>query len=555
MGSHQNYGTICQTVKKNSSLELIILDVSGKLEKVADNDDKIIKKVDRKKGIRQLLEDNVIVNPSVNPSRSLSISVPIIAVVPCNRDDFTKVRNAMQETIPYLEDLTGLRYYPVPTYLVDEYTIKSYIEEKAQKEEDPKKLKMELIEILRFYDGATFAINESMPKRQCRGFYPRVDDPEEHECWGRHWDWEPSSKHKIFCACEGCLGIESFIENKTFYYEDHDTGGASLPEHLLLDELSKEKDDISKIDKILKALVGHLKERICIHGKEASINKECFEHKDRNMQERYKIFLDKMIPNLEIWKKHLPKKFKSIKGCVNQNGEWKSDLHSVLKVFEAGLPALIGLLRQWELLNTRWYSIARSMHTYGVYLHQDSNHTKLNEMLRKNGYPDRFDQPDIGKVLICLDRCKALLKESNDENPQDSGQSISDLYARILKSVLIHEHAHAITFEGVGAGIDQYYTKSFDQRKKRDKQEYKAVSETIAEWTAMNYFRSIGDLELYEIVKNHAQSGGPFPTWPYAGALILESAGHVLPSETQFRSLMMYFRKNIKAAYKLLSSF
>lgn len=69
----------------------------------------------------------------------------------------------------------------------------------------------------------------------------------------------------------------------------------------------------------------------------------------------------------------------------------------------------------------------------------------------------------------------------------------------------------------------------------------------------MNYFRTKGDKDLYEIIRCHSQSG-TFPEWPYAGALILEHSEENIHPEVKFRSLLRHFRSNSNAAYKLLKS-
>ena len=75
-----------------------------------------------------------------------------------------------------------------------------------------------------------------------------------------------------------------------------------------------------------------------------------------------------------------------------------------------------------------------------------------------------------------------------------------------------------------------------------------SVDESIAEWSAINFFR--GKEDISQILMNHAAAGN-FPIWPYAGALIIEAANEeceVLP----FRTVLKYFRKNPEHSYKVL---
>ena len=49
----------------------------------------------------------------------LEFSVSVIPVVKTEKSYIDIIQRAMQRVIPYIEELTRVRYYPVTTYLVD----------------------------------------------------------------------------------------------------------------------------------------------------------------------------------------------------------------------------------------------------------------------------------------------------------------------------------------------------------------------------------------------------------------------------------------------------
>lgn len=525
-GSSNTYADIAAELKRNAGLELVILDIEGSLKK--KRGDIIIKTANTPQAIKKVLQESIFTNmPARHVSDRLDISVPVIPVIPCSDDELTMVRNAVQDAVPYIEELTGLRYYPVPTYIVDEYVMKKMIEEPFPEPGNNELLRYDIMELLRFYQIVAYKI--------CQGaFYPSVNEPDKHESWGRYFVWSEDSRDTVFSYCEGCLGVFDFIENGQF--------GCENVYHL--PELSHYEDDISKFYAVSKELINYLMERNEIHGDQS---RGIYVYVDTDIIVRTKEVTN---PNLDVWERHLsPGDFNKLQKCLEENGNWRKELTSVITVFKLMLPVLIELLRKWELFSLKWYKVAREMHTYGVYLHRSSeNNPKLVNLLKKNGYPEQFARMETGKVLLCLERCKNRMERLSEEELSEL-QSSDELLPRLLQATLIHEHAHAITYEGIGNGTDTYFNNSVGKGGKK----YRAVTETIAEWAELNYFHVKGDKDLSEIIKSHSRAGS-FPEWPYAGALILEYSENDIHPEVNFRTLLNYFRSNTNTAYKLLQS-
>lgn len=230
---------------------------------------------------------------------------------------------------------------------------------------------------------------------------------------------------------------------------------------------------------------------------------------------------------------------------------------------------MIKLLRRWELFHHEFYAILQDLHTYGVYIPPGMEiNTALQTFFNQNGVPLRLWQKHTGKVLLCLNAIKRALNqyqqcqveiEENKQNDEQYDQKVDpktdvvcdqkQLFSKLVTYILIHEHCHGITFEGLGSGDNV----SFRPLQREDnKQESEVVSETLAEWAGLNYFRN--DHELYDLIWQHANSGD-YPEWPYAGALKLETSPGLLPLSIKFVTLLNYYRSDPAAAYKLFNGF
>jgi len=177
----------------------------------------------------------------------------------------------------------------------------------------------------------------------------------------------------------------------------------------------------------------------------------------------------------------------------------------------------------------------------GVYFHQNSiPSNKFKSKLA--GYPKDFIETLFsgGCVAIAYDHCFTYAEqESNKRNLKDENKD--ELFWDIFNAVLIHEHAHAITFEGIYSKKSQFnapigeYTKTYA---------YKIVCEALAEWLSINYYRESKTLKdiLYEHSKNNNAS---LFSWPYGGAL------HIEKVKTKFINIFKVFRKNYEDAIPL----
>ncbi len=526
-GSNYTYDSVKQEITKYANLELLILDIEGKLSSVNEENDKIIKKIKKPQDIKKVLQSSGLVNSQKNTGESLNITVSVMPVIPCSEEDINIVHEAVREAVPYLEQLTGLRYYPVPTYIVDEYTLKKYMDYPVNDRINDEELKRDIDEFFRFF------IPISRINREYYGKYNFSSIKGKY--LGNEWD-------KYFKCTDEIASLIIRYSSDLLYICNHISRNLSYNNYapMLTEYLKDYKDEISKYEAIMIVLKQYLRFINEINNYTYASDPEFFDEwdGDRGFHK----------PELKIWGKHLKNKdFKLIQNCLQKDGSWRKDLDSIITVFEIALPTFIKMLRQWARLRSKWYRVSREIRTFGVYMHQESNSTKLNEIFAQNNFPPYYKCNQGGKVLICLERCKKRLERIIDDETQDDSIDAKDLFNRLIKSTIIHEHTHAITYEGVGTGLEPYYKNKVAIGGKK----YKAVSETLAEWAELNYFRIHGDQELYEIVFNHANSD-QFPDWAYAGALILERPDNELPAEILYRTLLKYFRINTNVAYRLL---
>ncbi len=512
-GSGCTYSDIANKVKSIKNLQLKIIDIMGNLK---ENDtSNIIKTVETMESINTELKE--IVKKRIGVANyALKISVPIMPVIDCAEDDIELVRSGILQAIPYLENLTNLRYYPVPTYIVDEYILRqmhSY-PEKGDFEQDPS-LKDDILEMLRFLEAVciTFHTGSFLPEELI-----------EKTNYKKFSKLSPEALEDLRCIAEAiCCRLKEYVRGERYDADKH---------LYFIDEISDREAFISNCFDDLKAILGILTSMSRRTRESVSFAKTHFSDRDE--------------PNQEAWRRRLSKKeFETMQTCLYEKGLWKKDLESIISIFEIALKVIFDLIYKYERLYSRFSSIIKEFHTYGVYLpSSDKMNSQFNNLLQEKGFPNWFRQENTGKVLICMNGCRERLAECLGEK---SSSEKSRLFQKLITATLVHEHAHAIIFEGISLSSGEEY---FSGPKASDGK-FNTVSEALAEWAELNFFRE--DNEIFTLILQHAR-GGKLPAWPYAGALLVEkhygNSGCV-----KYRALLDYFRRHYREASKLLSSF
>lgn len=491
-------------------MQLVIIDLKGTLPANGDTTSVIIRQTKEEDEIDDALQAIPVI-PRSYPADSLDIFVPIYPIVECEDSLLEMVRSGIKQAVPYLEKLTGLRYYPVPTFIVDEYTMESFVPI-APVDNDPDELQHDISEILRFFYAVCLTVHTGR-------FLPLDVDPQGNNYYARLSHWSHKSREILVAACEGCVGVFDYLKGGSYWF-----GGLSI-----IPEMNASPDFLGKIKIGLYEVLNILKE---IHRNRVadSLSHEYFNGRD--------------FPDTSIWRRHLKDRFQKVSLNIDDRGMWKKELAAIIETFEITLPVLINLLQEWSNSRSIWYGLMRELHTYGVYFPPSSDNTRLEKLINEKGFPSNLIPQRSGKVLLCVDRIKRRVKECASGKPFEENLN-EGMLPQIIASTLIHEHAHAITHEGIGAGEDQYFSNPSCTGKK-----YKAVSETLAEWAELNFFRD--DPVLFDIVCQHAKSGF-YPDWPYAGAIVLEESLTPPVLSIKYQVLMQCFRGDTNTAYRFLS--
>lgn len=512
MDSTISYNDIIKKLKRKSRIHFHLLDITGKIDEIVKNKSNMIKNVEEIINIGPIMNEILKKEKEEN---SIKISVPIIPIIDCEESYIKHIQVQMQIIIPYLEKLTALRYYPVPTYIVDKYTMK-----KVEKELDDNNkgiLLSDVEEILRFvravcltYHTCNFeGVDSSIKEKDYKEFLP---------------DFGDDARRNLREQSEVVFGVAEIIRLNT-KAED------ICKEAYFIPPISREPNFINNVNNNLVAILGALK----------SINKTI---NNVMLGEEYFCYYsyEGDYPSLDIWEKYLSKEsFVKVRGAVDFQGNWMKNISHVIIVFEIAIDILIKLLRKWHTENLKFSSISKNIHTFGVYLppsHEENR--QLSEIIGNDELAKKLNLNNTGKVLLCLELCREHVQKI-----KTNGSKLDEeLLKKLLALILVHEHTHAIANEGISILSGQEFS-STDRLARR----YKSVSESLAEWSELNYSR--GDRESFEIVMEHI-SIGDFPSWPYAGALLIEK-DYSKNKYMKFRTVLDIFRADIEDAYKLLT--
>ena len=230
---------------------------------------------------------------------------------------------------------------------------------------------------------------------------------------------------------------------------------------------------------------------------------------------------------LSCWKRRLPQQeWEEFESQFGEDGRLIKEMDSLCVVHEITFEAVKRLLPL--VMRTSEARFAAEIRSYGFYLPPESS--EVERILADCGLPAHFAFSSSGFVFVCIEDCATLAKQLADE----SGQKYSTALRNILTTVLTHEHGHAIIHQGSDPaerppGSQQAIIRS------------DPAEEALAEWFELDAFR--GDPVMTGSIHAHAGSGS-FPSWPYAGALIIErfDSAMDLGGQAFLRLLKLYRR-------------
>lgn len=453
-----------------------------------------------------------------------NVAIPVFPLVECEPNDLEKMRDELLTIVPYLENLTSLRYYPVPTFIVNRFLLEEVGIFSKELKDDDSDLLSNLSELMEY----TSAVELTYHTRKFD--YKNLKfggDDSPIEAYGLFINREEEYRQWVRCNAEATSSwLHSFIYGKELDYPEpypndknkirNTTECVSSIKEIqytiksVLQKLNKSEDNIVKIDQ------GYFDDPKWF------INQKRFE----------KNAICRITPDLKKWEKLLDDSdYKKVLNYVDHEGRWKLDIESIFTVYSIALETIYRLLPKARALSSVNSQVIKNRETYGVYLPPESGtYSKLNKILNTQKFPLFFNIDQSGVVLICIEDCK-----------KDCGEiENNDLWPDFLSSILVHEHTHAITRQGVAKMEKDNFIEW-----QGDPQKSKIVNEALAEWAELNYCRD--RKSLYQVTIEHAASG-QLPEWPYAGALALEMEFQK-KGEGFFKRLLKMYRSGNEKSY------
>jgi hypothetical protein len=475
------------------------------------------------------------------------------SVLPLNKDansHVKSVQNAVILAIPYIEELTGLRYYPVTTYLVDACTIDDFLPSKKNKRESPAKLRDSITEITRFIRAVAITMHTDkfyIPDTEYTSMYILRKPYVKNDIYDRYSEEslqfyspgvspEDAFHFRVAAECTwgltdavtmiemGPIELLQFLEHCYCY-----PGAADKEEYL-----QKCFDNLNQASMIL--------DRIRVTYKPLREAGGCLSLNDDYLSDEGRDYGDH--PDFNLWHGLSPKDRKKLEKCIDPEGLWKKDIDSIAVGFAIAVKLVIELVKEYckVSVNNPLEPIIREIDCYGVYYHRDLDvYPKMSKHLKKAGFPEWFYPHNTGFVMLSPSKISERLDSIESLKEQET------LLEKVILATTIHEHVHAITYEGISS------TASFPEYKEQTiahKNRYKIISESIATWAELNYFRD--DPQIFNLILEFASSDTSLKSWPYGGALAIEAA-YIKSNQDRmfFTMLLEAFRSDHDVAWEI----
>jgi hypothetical protein len=528
-GSKQSCRDVVQK-SSTSEIDLKIIDLDGNLKDEMLSSDATKENILEFADIKNLAADLIRLKGHASTEKdSWEISCPVLPLSHV-RDAFLKaVVSGVRMAVPYLDKLMQIRYYPVPTLIVDEKIIDNFDLKTSVPPENPQF--HDFIEIYGFLAAVCLSLHfEAFDCKSSLGHHPFLNE-EFLSC-------DSEKVGKLWQVAEDVGGLWPYL---CWCMSPKDQRGELQLDRICIPEIFVPGDPLTCCEKNLQALLGILKRiQKTHHSKSVRVEERAF----KGRKGVYSLLGSEISeggdrPDLQIWRKYLnAESFDKLRNCIDTKGLWDKDLRKIITAFEIAIPLGIKLARA---IATR--SIARRIHLCGLYLAgSERNRQAMERVLQALGFPTYFNFLNTGLVMICPERIEKMLQESED----DSLGNKSEQLEKLIHAVVVHEHTHAAALEGVNASADIQYC----SRKNGCGIGYEAVSEGLAEWSELDFSRAYED--IHDIIIQHASLGG-FPEWPYSGALLIENRFQKEGDYGAYRKLLDLFRSDGKKAFDFLN--
>lgn len=463
-------------------------------------------------------------------------------------EDVVTVTQAIQTHHAYLEELTGLTYHPVPTFLVDHASIEKLLP--VQPPPVPSKIDLaDIWEFQRFLWGICMFVHQ--PHRLVARNLDALDKcfpetfirPDRNSEISFFKDFGPIPKSYrytvLWSLSEGCYGlvtrliqygmkagletyIKSYDRERILNQMDWWQQQMHLPgyiEWMPFEEASRKMflDTINTLKAVADATSMPFTASSPKDFKGPCMLENL--HPDNEWENPG--------PNLVIWRRHLDnREFETILAHM-QGDQWNWDLNALITVMPIAVDTVFRLMDQFRAAHDADAYVSSRLDSWGIYTPDLSVVPHLKEQL---------NAPTCPGVLLSLSQlrkdCAKWIHTMGDSQEKD-----------LISMLTLHEHTHAIIQEGMAKDGSRAWQQEVPQE---DLHRYHAVSEAIAEWASLERFRNNKDIS--KLIQKHIAAGS-LPQWPYNAAALIEKSP--FPRE-KFKTVAGYFQKNTEAAWEQL---
>ncbi len=529
----------------------------------------------------QIIEDATI-DGDVKMAEKMEMDAifPVISLTGEDTSDSMKVlQKSIGQAVSFLENLTGLRYYPPTTLLVDDYIVKAVrshlVVDKAQepvkKEDDNIEFVLDILRslALAFHSRHMESIEYHDEEWQ-KQFYGLKTDLD----WQNFWH--------VRTSCEG--GFVMLIEQ---YLKGRDP--LAQPSQRTIDEFSKEMNEkitgyrvdnwahytlrreighihavaTSEDRKIIEQIIGaqdlstllddsgKLTEeqirrltKLCLSNTYISVSEkyrnqfydlfgydETVFCKNRSYTEYFDTWFDYWMSYLKITvkKNNIPVRigYQPSKNSLEwlkskfpdikleEYPEWKMSTAEIYKTVERLRAILTNAVKHAETAIIKIQKYLSTASTYGIFASA--------EVETVTRYLLKVTREQNWPAGLALEGSHKVLLCANAFERYKSEllalgadkQNVDEMAAWFLAATLVHEHFHGIA----ATGIDQHGKSSWAVKDWNEWDKGNLLNESLAAWAERHFFRN--NSVMFENISEYIQLG-QYPDWPYRGAEKIE---------------------------------
>lgn len=438
---------------------------------------------------------------NTSPSTTPSLPVAVLPILPGTMPEMkTPVQEDVSFAVNFLEQTTGLRYYPVPTLLVDEYVIKSVraidTVELSPENIDQRERALGLAEVLQSI-ALAFHVGKLHPES--------IDIDQLPKAFGEGRKLTPAQFDYVRRACEWVISqvVEHYFEPdataSTWQRINRELADLDLP-------FGPDLDFVGFMQRFLTLVQDLLKEGLEILGD--------FEYVENSFSVSINSWelLRGEVADLSL--EAIPSKWSY---SNEQKVLLRGPYSEFVRTFDVASESLIEVLYHYNYLMTPLHRLfAVEAPTYGIYVSDDT--LDADETLKHWAFarniPTELTLPQASRVLFCLNTYEQFEKKLQEGSV--SYRESRQLARDFQRCVLIHEHFHAI----LELGLDEKRQSATGLAFPEAWRAALGLNESLAVWMELHAARK--NPKLTELIWAYIRAGS-YPEWPYRGAEWIEN--------------------------------